>query len=331
VKILILGGTAFLGRTFVEIARARGHELTLFNRGQRNPNLFPEFEQILGDRTHAEDLALLANRSWDAVLDTCGYFPRVVGMSADALRDHVGRYLFISSISVYADFSTANQDETAPVATIADPTVEEITGETYGALKALCEQRVQEVYGDRALIVRPGLIVGPYDQSDRFTYWPVRMSRGGDVVVPDRKDQPVQIIDVRDLAAWCLDLLERGIAGVFNATGPTQPVRLQNALEACAEGTEANLIWTDPAVLKEAGVQPWMDLPLAVDFDGSADGLCEINIDRALAAGLTFRPLAETVRDTLDWALARPADHKWRAGLWRDGLDPDLETKLLAG
>ena len=321
-KILVLGGTAFVGRAFVDCALRRGHELTLFNRGRRNPDLFPDLEQIHGDRTI--DLSGLDGRQWDAVFDTCGYVPRVVKMSAEALKDKADRYLFISSISVFKNFSVPNQDEEAELATLADPLVEEVTGETYGGLKVLCEEAIIQYFRKRAIIVRPGLIVGPTDYTDRFTYWPARMSRGGDVIAPDIKQQPVQIIDVRDLAKWCVQLLERQVVGVFNTTGPLVPYSFEQCLTACAEGCDANLIWVDPDFLKKHEVQPWSDLPLSLDYAGTSNGLCQIDVSRALAAGLTLRPLSETIRDTREWALTRPADHKWRAG-----LTPEREVSLL--
>src|SRR5215212_9342943 len=225
---LIIGGTRFLGRHLVESALDHRHEVTLFNRGKTNPDLFPHLETILGDRE--KDVDKLKNRIWDTVIDVAGYLPRVVRLSAEVLEANVSRYVFISSISVYENFKKIGIDESDPVGKLAEETVEEVTGETYGPLKALCEKAVQDLYRERALIIRPGLIVGPHDPTDRFTYWPVRMARGGEVLAPDRRDQPVQIIDVRDLAAFIVDLVERKITGVFNATGPEQPYRLEQFL-----------------------------------------------------------------------------------------------------
>lgn len=322
-KILVIGGTAFLGRTFVSIAAERGHELTLFKRGQRNPGVFPDIEHIQGDR--AADMDKLAGRSWDAVLDTCGYFPRIVRMSAEALKDSVGRYCFISSISVYTDLSSPPSEET-PVGKIEDETFEEITGENYGPLKALCEDAIREVFGDRTLIVRPGLIVGPYDPSDRFTYWPLRFARGGDVLVPDQKQQPVQVIDVRDLAAWILSLFEHGISGTFNATGPVEPLSLEEflTLGVPAIGEECRFVWVDPAFLEEQKVEPWSDLPVVLPFDGESWNMSLSNIDRALETGLTFRPLSETYCDTLAWARERGEV------VMKAGLTQEREAELLA-
>ena len=322
-NILVLGGTAFLGRAFVEAATARGHQVTLFNRGQRDATLFTELPQIRGDRE--KDLDLLGDTHWDAVFDTSGYVPRIVSLSAQKLKDLAGRYLFISSISVFQRFDIPDQDETAPVAELSDPTVEAITGETYGGLKVLCERAVEEAFGDRALIVRPGLIVGPTDYSDRFNHWPFRMSKGGEVLAPDIKQQPVQIIDVRDLATFCLDLLEQNAAGVFNATGPRDPYTFEQVLSACAEGTDAKITWVGTDFLNEHKVQPWSDLPLALDFDGTSNGMCQVDVSRAVDYGLLQRPLADTVRDTLAWCKTRPDDHPWRAG-----LRPEREQELLA-
>ncbi len=322
-KILVLGGTAFVGRTFVEIAVSRGHEVTLFNRGRRNPDLFPELETILGDR--AVDLSPLDGREWGAVFDTSGYLPRVVGASCAALRGRVGRYLFISSVSVLKQFGAPGQSEDTELATLDDPAVEEVTGDTYGGLKVLCEQQVTQASGPRALIVRPGLIVGPHDPTGRFTYWPLRMSRGGEVLAPDVKSQPVQVIDVRDLSAWCLDLLERGQAGIYNATGPQQPYSFEQVMQACAEGTDVRLIWVDTGFLKQHEVEPWSDLPLALPYDGSWNGMSQIDVSRALAAGLKLRPLAETIRDTREWAISLPAAQPPAAG-----LSSEREAELLA-
>ena len=326
-KLLVLGGTAFLGRCFVETALAAGHELTLFNRGKRAPDLFPQVEQVRGDR--GEDLSALRERTWDAVFDTSGYYPRVVGMSADLLAGSVGRYLFVSSISVLKNMDLPNQDEDAELAEADGPIAEEITGETYGPLKVQCEHEVLTRFGSRALIVRPGLIVGRYDFTDRFTYWPMRMRRGGDVLVPDLKDQPVQIIDVRDLCEWCLRLLEREAEGTYFATGPAEPFSLGDFLTACAEGTNANLVWTSAELLQANEVQPWSELPLVVGLDGSGRGMLQVNVDRAVAAGLTFRPLQATIQDTVLWADTRSPDYSWRAGLSAQREHELLQKEML--
>ena len=322
-KILILGGTAFVGRVIANEALARGHELTLFNRGQRNPDVFLDVEQIHGDRL--TDLKKLAGRTWDAVIDTSAYFPRAVSLSTQQLKDQTEQYLFISTISVFKNLDVLNQAEDSELATVEDPTGEQVTGETYGGLKVLCEEVVQKEIGEKALIVRPGLIIGPVDYTDRFTYWPVRMSEGGDVLVPDLKSQPVQMIDARDLANFCLDCLEQKISGTFNATGPLPPYSLEEMLTACTEGTDANLVWVDPEFLTKHEVKPWADLPMVVDFGGASDGMLHIDVSKATGAGLKQRPLAETINDTREWALARPADYVLKAGLTRE-----REAEILA-
>ncbi|MFZ5880244.1 MAG: NAD-dependent epimerase/dehydratase family protein [Chloroflexota bacterium] len=322
-KILILGGTRFLGRHLVDSALARGHEVTLFNRGRTNPDLFPQAHTIRGDR--GTDLALLSGGSWDAVIDTCGYLPRIVRMSAQALRDAVGSYVFISSISVYADFRKLGISESDAVGVLREET-EQITDESYGPLKALCEQAVRDVFDARALIMRPGLIVGPQDPTDRFTYWPVRVARGGEVLAPDRPDGFTQVIDARDLSDFIIHLIEEKVAGTFNATGLPAALTFGELLETCKQvsGSEATIRWASAEFLAQNKVAPWSDLPAWLPDDGEDAGFAHVDVSRAVAAGLTFRPLAGTVRDTLDWAAARPANHEWRAG-----LKPEREGELL--
>ncbi|HRF59247.1 MAG TPA: hypothetical protein PLH94_04955 [Fimbriimonadaceae bacterium] len=300
-RILVLGGTRFVGRAFVEAALARHHEVTLFHRGKTNESLFPTVETILGDRE--TDLDRLKGRKWDVVVDTCGYVPRVVGLSVDTLREAVGRYLFVSTISVYAD-PRPGADESAPLATLGDPTVEEITGETYGGLKVLCEARVKEAFGERATLVRPGLIVGPHDPTDRFTYWPMQFLHGGDVLAPKAPNTAVQAIDSRDLGSFMLRLAENDVSGTYNATGPTETLLFPEFLEETkvAIGSTARIVPVDPAFLAEHEVAPWTGLPFWV---GDDDGIARIAIDRARAAGLELRPLRETIRDTAVWRQTR--------------------------
>jgi 2'-hydroxyisoflavone reductase len=311
VRLLIIGGTRFLGRALTEDALARGHEVTLFNRGQTNPELFPEAERIKGDRDGGLDA--LAGHNWDAVIDTCGYFPRIVRTSAEALADSVGTYVFISTISVYADLSKP-VDESAPVGAIEDETVEEFGAEfeNYGPLKALCEQAVQDVYGDRALIVRPGFIVGPHDPTDRFTYWPVRVARGGTMLAPGPPERPLQFIDVRDLAGWILDMVEARRTGVFNATNEGVPLG-----EVLAG---ADVVWVEDATLVEHEVGE-EDLPLW-SSEAAFAALHQADVSAAIAAGLTFRPHEETSRDTLEW---RGKDAELATG-----MSADREAELLA-
>ncbi len=325
-RLLILGGTIFLGRHLVAAALARGHAVTLFNRGQHNPDLFPDVEKLRGDRTVSLDA--LADRSWDAVIDTSGYVPRVVRLAAETLADRVDHYTFISSLSVYADTSRPGVDEAAPVGRIDDPTTEEITGESYGPLKALCEQVAEAALPGRSLVIRPGLIVGPYDPTDRFTYWPRRVAQGGEVLAPGHPGYKTQIIDARDLAAWTLDMVEARRVGVYNATGPATPLTLGEALDTSrtVSGSDATVTWVDESFLLEQGVQPWTELPLWMpESDPAMAGFNRFSIDRALAAGLTFRPLADTVAATLAWDATRDATAPSRAGLTRE-----RETELLS-
>ena len=323
-KILILGGTKFLGRHLVEAGLARRHEVTLFNRGITNPNLFPNLETITGDRE--QDIEKLSGREWDAVIDVAGYIPRIVRLSAQALEKSVKRYVFISSISVYADFKKAGMDESYPVGKLEDETTEEITGESYGPLKALCEKTVQEIYGDRALIIRPGLIVGPYDPTDRFTYWPMRVKRGGDTITPDKPQTPIQIIDVRDLSEFIIKLIEENASGIYNATGPDYELMLGEFLDACKQvsGSVAAFHWASVDFLQEHEVAPWSDMPVWIPDTEEDAGFSRVDVSKAMDAGLKFRPLEETIRDTIAWAETRPTDHKWRSG-----LDPVKEKILL--
>ncbi len=318
-KLLILGGTVFLGRHLVEAALERGHQVTLFNRGQHNPELFPNVEKLRGDRDPnvGEGLFALAGRRWDVVIDTCGYIPRIVQASAELLAGAVARYVFISSLSVYADFSQPGMDESAPVAVLEDPTVEKVTGETYGPLKALCEQAAEAALPGRVLNIRPGLIVGPHDPTDRFTYWPVRVGRGGQVLCPSGPDYPEEMIDARDLAEWTIRMAEEGKTGVYNATGPDYDLTLGEILETSrrVSGSDAAFVWVDSEFLLKQGVQPWMEMPLWIGESPEYAGFARVSCSRAVADGLTYRPLAETIQDTLDWAASRPEDYEWRAGL----------------
>lgn len=317
-KLLVLGGTVFLGRHVVAAARSRGHEVTLFNRGKSNPDAFPDVETLVGDRK--ETLDVLAGRTFDAVVDTCGYVPGVVAASARMLAPSVRHYTFISSGSVYEDFTAATTED-SPVGTLEDPTVEEVTGETYGPLKALCEQAAEAEMPGRVLNVRAGLIVGPFDPSDRFTYWPHRISRGGEVLAPDRKEMNVQLIDGRDLAEWIVTAAEHDVTGIFNATGPVTPATLESLLAACRRvaGADARFTWVDEAFLLEHDVQPWMELPLWIpETDLRMDST------KAFGAGLTTRPIETTIRDTLAWAETRSGEWKWRAG-----MAPEKEHSLL--
>lgn len=316
-RILILGGTVFLGRALTEAALMRGHEVTLFHRGQSNPDIFPQVNHILGDRT--KDLSALDGRQWDAVIDTSGYLPKVVQASAEKLQSS-GHYTFISSVSAYRDFITA-PDEDTPVAQLQDASEEKVTNETYGPLKALCEQAAETAMPGRVLIIRPGLIVGPYDPTDRFSYWPYRVTQGGEVLAPGDSERKVQFIDVRDLAEWNLRMVEQGKTGVFNATGPYPSPTMEELLENCksTSGSSALFTWVSESFLLDQGVEPWIEMPLWVpQSDPELAGFFEVNISKAMSAGLTFRLMTETVQATLDWLAERSPDHSWRAGLRRE-------------
>lgn len=296
--ILLIGGPHFVGRGVIEAALAGGHRITTFNRGRTNPTLYPQIGKLHGDRDGG--LQALDGRRWDAVIDTCGYVPRVVRQSAERLRDRAGAYLFISSISVYADMAGAHED--SPRHVLADAAVEEVTGETYGGLKALCEDEVAGLFGARALIVRPGMIVGAHDSTYRFPYWVGRVAAGGEVLYPAQGR--IQLIDALDLGRFCLRLLETGGSGAYNATGPAQPLAFAQVLESmrAAFSVEAQLIGADDDFLLGQGVAPWSELPFwlpGIDWASA-------QIDKALGAGLAFRPLADTVRDTLGWLRENP-------------------------
>lgn len=322
-KLLVLGGTVFAGRAIVESALARGHEVTLFNRGKNHAELFPEAEKLRGDRDGGLDA--LKGRRWDAVIDPSGYIPRLVGHSANLLADATDHYTFISTISVYADQSTPGNHEYSALATMPDPTVEKVDGQTYGPLKVLCEQAAETALPGRVLTIRPGLIVGPHDPTDRFTYWPVRFARGGEVLVPDAFDMPNQLIDARDLGQWTIRMVEARHTGIYNAVGPDYPLTFGEMIRACDEGSPgAEITLVSEEFLLEQQVRPFMGLPFWLPASGPR-GLMECNGQKAFAAGLTFRPLAETTRDTLAWDSSRPQPIERRAG-----ITPEQESKVLA-
>lgn len=330
-NILILGGTVFLGRHLVAALQARGHAVTLFNRGRSAPDAFgdarPPVERLRGDRDGGLD-ALLGRR-WDAVVDCCGFVPRVVGASAALLRDAVARYVFVSSISVYADFTKPGTDEQAPVASLDDPANEDVMA-NYGALKAACERAVLREFGARALVVRPGLIVGPHDPTGRFTYWVERAGRGGEILAPEPASAPVQFIDARDLAAWIVALLENDGQGTFNAIN--EGITMGLLLDAClhAAGAKAAVSWVDPDFLVAHQVVPWTGLPLWVTAEDA--GVHQVSVARARAARLRWRPVEETVADTLQWSRSvRAAGGSTVAARYAHiGLPAERETELLS-
>jgi len=328
-RVLVLGGTGFIGPHMVRYAHERGHRVSIFNRGNRQPDLPADVEWLVGDRN--DDLTALEGREWDVVFDNHTTLPRWVRDTGSVMEERTGRYVFVSTLSVYADNATAWADESAPLAayTGADPFAEErVTGALYGPLKARSEEEVRRCFDDRATVVRPGLIVGPGDPTDRFTYWPVRIDRGGEVLAPSA-DDPVQFIDARDLTAWIVRLAENDTPGTFNATGPADPLATGEMLRGIRSAIEADATFTHvPAdFLEEEGVRPWSDLPVWIPHGPGAEGFSRRSIDRALSEGLTFRPLPETVRETLAW---RRAAADGGAIELRTGLAPEREAQLLA-
>lgn len=321
-RILTLGGTIFLGRHLVEEALARGHCVTTFTRGRHNPDLFPAAECLHGDRDG--DLSALTGQQWDAAIDTSGNVPRLVREAVELLSPSIDHYTLLSTLAVYEGFPRiAGIEETAAITSAGDPADETVTIRNMGLLKALCESAVESAMPGRALLVRSGLLVGPHDPTDRFTYWPRRVAFGGDVLAPGLPTNPLQFIDARDLARWILDSIEQGRTGTYNATGPATPLSMQEFLETCRleTGGDACFRWVDDRFLLSAGVNPMMDLPL---WAAGAAGAARVNCQRAIAAGLAFRSLAETVRDTLAWDRTRGDSRKLRAG-----LDSRRETDLL--
>ena len=318
-RILVLGGTRFAGRAIVETALGRGDAVTMFNRGQSNPGLFPGVETVIGDRT--ADLSPLDGREFDAVIDVACYAPETARLSAEAFRDRTGRYVFVSTVSVYADQSTTEaQLEDAPLAQLKPDTTD--FAENYGANKALCEAVVREVYGNRALIGRPGLISGPHDPTDRFPYWPRRIARGGRVLAPGDPTDLTQVIDVRDLAGFLLDGIHRDRGGVFNLTGNPRPFGILLDLCRTATYSDADLVWIDTERLVAAGVNPDEGIPLWIAEPGY-EAFNDVDSSRAVGVGLACRAITETIRDTLAWDVGR-------GGPEQEGFDPAEEARLLA-
>ena len=335
-RILILGGTGFTGPLQVRYALERGHKVTVFNRGKTHPGETPkEVEQLIGDRNGQLDA--LKNRKWDVVIDNPTMLPAWVRDAAQILKGNVERYVFISTISVFADTSKPGADESAPLAkyTGADPMKE--TRDTviaskfalYGPLKALSEQEAERWFPKQTLVIRPGLIVGPRDETDRFSYWPVRLDRGGEVLAPGDPSDPVQIIDGRDLAEWVIRMVEQRETGIYNATGPAKEFGIGQMLDTIksANKSKATFTWVNAEFLEAQKVAPWSDLPVWIPPRGEEAGGARISIQRALAQGLTFRPLAETARDTLAWFTSQPAE---RQAKLKAGLTPEREAAVLA-
>jgi 2'-hydroxyisoflavone reductase len=323
-KLLILGGTRFIGPHVVELARSRGHKVTLFNRGKTNVGRVTGVEVLQGDRNG--QLQALEGRKWDAVLDTSAFVPRIVKLSAELLKDSVSHYVYVSSISAYASFATAN-DENSPVGKLADESIEKVDENTYGPLKALCEQAAERTMPGRVTTLRPGYIVGPDDNSDRFTYWPARVARGGEVLAPNTPQDEIQVIDVRDLAAFTVLCIERRVLGTFNLVSPPKTFTMGALMNDCiaAAKSDARVTWVPAEFLEAHGVVDG-DLPIWSHATGENAGFALTSAQRALAAGLKIRPLGETVRDTLAWQLARPPEQQARM---QAGFSTERERQLL--
>ena len=320
-RLLVIGGTVFLGRHFVSLALAAGHQVSTINRGSHVLDEQESVERLIADRDG--DLSLLHGRTFDAVIDTCAYHPESIRHSINALRGSVGTYLFVSTISVYGEFSKIGICEEDPIQYTA-PGAEG----NYGSLKADCEMIVSELMPESALIIRPGLLAGPYDPTDRFTYWPARFARGGKILVPGRLDRLIQFIDVRDLASWMLRLLDAQARGIYIATGPNERLTMGAFLDACEEKVGSNdleLVRVEDAVLEAAGIEPWSELPLWIPASNSNfAGVMRLNRSKAAEAGLTCRPIAATISDTFKWDIQRDPSVSRVAG-----LSAEREEKVL--
>jgi len=326
-RILILGGTGFIGPYQVQYALDRGHRVTLFNRGRTNPQLFPQVEKLVGDRNG--DLKSLEGHQWDVVIDNSATDPKWVELSAGLLQRSVKQYVFVSTRSVYFDTSRVPMSIEAPVFTPEDTKVEPGKPLPYGLAKALAEKTAQKYFPDRALIVRPGLIIGPGDLTDRFTYWPVRIERDGEVLAPGDGTDPVQIIDARDLCEWMIRLVEQSVTGVYNAVGPRNSRSFAELLYGIKAVTTSNasFTWVDADFLAAHDVRPYQEMPVWMPARNGKEGFARFDLTREIALGLTFRPLAVTARDTLDYYHAQPPD---RQATLRAGISPEREREVLA-
>jgi 2'-hydroxyisoflavone reductase len=326
-KILVLGGTLFLGRHLVEVALRRGHEVTLFNRGRTNPDLFPDVEKIHGDREG--DLSELSGGQWNAVIDTSGYVPRVVRASAELLADRVQHYTFISTLSVFSPPTKHGLNESDSPTLPEDGSSEDVQA-SYGSLKALCERGVEELLPGRTLNLRPGILIGPHDPTNRFGYWVRRLAETGDVLAPAPPEQPVQLIDVRDFAEWNIRMAEAEETGTFNATG--KPVSFESMLEACAapSAADARIVWADESFLLAEGVEPFVELPLWLATGANAEwsGFFLVDVAKAVAHGLSFRALRDSAADVLASA-DTGAGVKFGVETPREGLTRERESRLL--
>lgn len=325
-KVLILGGTGFIGPHFVDALRAGGHKLTLFNRGKRNPKMFPDLETLIGDRNGQVDA--LKGRDWDVVIDDSAYIAKHAQLTTDLLKDHAGHYIFISSISAYADLAPPGIDEDYKLAQLEDPNVDKVTDTTYGGLKVVCEKIVTAAFGERSAIIRPSYIVGPLDPTDRFTYWPVRVTRGGEMLAPGSARDPIQFIDVRDLAEFTRLVVEQRIPGSFNLCNPPGAVTMGDLL-TCAKkvsGAKTTFAWASPAFLEAQKLLESGEIPIWAPPGGEYAGMGLVSSARAVAKGLRFRTLETTVRDTLEWHAKRPKEQQEKL---RAGLTPQREAELL--
>jgi 2'-hydroxyisoflavone reductase len=331
-SLLILGGTRFIGVVMSELALKRGPQITFFNRGKTNADLFPDIERIKGDRNG--EIEGLRGRKWDAVIDNSGYFPRAVKLTAELLAPSVSQYLFVSSISVYPDFK-GPRDESSAVGRLKDETIEKVDNDTYGPLKALCEKAAEAAMPGRVTVIRPGLIVGPHDSTDRFTYWPARAARGGEMLAPGKPSDGVQIIDGRDLAAFVLDALENRTTGIFNLVSPpgmfnigavvNESIRAANELAKPSPAPKA--VWAPASFLEAQKVEGWSDMPVWLDAKGDDAGFASTSAARAIKAGLKITPMRKTCHDTLAWHLTRPQSERDKL---KSGIAPEREKTVLA-
>lgn len=331
-SILILGGTRFIGVEMTDLALKRGHKVTFFNRGKTNTDAFPDVERIKGDRNG--DIEGLKGRKWDAVIDNSGYFPRAVKLTAELLAPSISQYLFVSSISVYPNYK-APRDETSAVGKLKDESIEKVDNETYGPLKALSEKAAEAAMPGRVTVIRPGLIVGPHDSTDRFTYWPVRAARGGEMLAPGKPSDGIQIIDARDLAAFVIDALENKTTGTFNLVSPpgmftigdvvNESIRAATALAKPYPPPKA--VWAPASFLKAQKVEGWSDMPVWLDAKGDDAAFAHTSADRAMKAGLKITPMRKTCHDTLAWHLTRPAAERDKL---KAGITPEREKEVLA-
>jgi len=331
-RILVLGGTRFIGLHMTALALQRGHTLTFFNRGKTKADRYPEVERIKGDRDGQIDG--LKNREWDVVIDNSGYVPRHVRLTAELLAPKVRQYVFTSSISVYPDFSVP-RDEKSPVGKLADETIEKVDGETYGPLKALCEQAAEKAMPGRTTIIRPGLIVGPDDNTDRFTWWPARAARGGEFIAPGAPQDPFQVIDVRDLAAFAIKAAEENTTGTYNLVSNPNGFKFGELTDACIKAANQKArpavppkaVWIPADFLEAQKVEPWGEMPVWLPAKGDEAAFAGTSNAAALAKGLRISPLKKTVDDTLAWHLARPAEEREKL---KAGIAPEKEAAVLA-